>query len=404
MLSPYFDVLRINGAWRFSLAGLILRLPMSMVSISTVLLIKWAYGNYSLAGLVAAVNVIATAICAPSLSRLVDRHGQSRIMGPALATGIAANAGVLIAAIVRADPVLVCVLSAIAGASWGGPGALVRARWASAVSRPGDLTTAYALESSIDEVVYIVGPILSTVLGTAFHPGVGFVLICAFLAIGGIGFYSQRSSEPAPRPRIEGARRRSALREPAVVVMVLTYIAMGALFGANDVAVVEFATALGAPSMSGVLLALFSVGSLVAGLAYGARVWKQELWRLYGIGVATLGVGVTSYLLAHSLWAMALVMTLTGVACAPTMTNVNTIIARVVDADRLTEGLTWVGTSLNIGLSIGSAIAGPAIDAGGSFGGYLVMVGAGWAMVAIMLAGLPTLRRATRDLHRPPID
>ena len=54
MLSPYFDVLRINGAWRFSLAGLILRLPMSMVSISTVLLIKWAYGNYSLAGLVAA--------------------------------------------------------------------------------------------------------------------------------------------------------------------------------------------------------------------------------------------------------------------------------------------------------------------------------------------------------------
>ncbi|MCI6556283.1 MFS transporter [Schaalia hyovaginalis] len=400
MLSPYLEVLRINGSWRFSLAGLILRLPMSMIGISIILLIKASYGNYSLAGLVSALNIIATALCAPTIARYVDRLGQRRVMLPLLMIGIGANAAFLLSAIAHASPVLVAIFSIVAGAAWGAPGAFVRARWANALKeRPKDLTTAYAFESAIDELVYIVGPVLSTVLGTAFHPGVGFVLICLFLTLGGLWFFSQRSSEPAPRPGSEALRHRSVLRNPAVIVMVLTYIAMGSMFGANDVAVVEFAAALGAPSMSGVLLAFFSVGSLVAGLWYGSRTWTQPLWRLFAYGVILLAIGTSTYLLAHSLLVMAIVMTLTGIACAPTMTNVNTIIARVVDADRLTEGLTWVGTSLNIGLSLGSAAAGPAIDAGGAHGGYLVMVGAAWAMAVIMILGLPVLRRAVPLLH-----
>lgn len=403
MLGPYLDVLGINGSWRFSLAGLILRLPMSMIGISIVLLIKASYGNYSLAGLMSALNIIATALCAPAIARRVDRLGQRRVMGPLLALGIGANAAFLVAALLHAPPLLVALFSIVAGACWGAPGAFVRARWANALKdRPKDLTTAYAFESAIDELVYIVGPILSTVLGTALHPGVGFILICLFLTVGGLWFFSQRSSEPAPRPRAEGVRHRSVLRNPGVIVMVLTYIAMGSMFGANDVAVVEFAAALGAPSMSGVLLAFFSVGSLVAGLWYGARTWRQPLWRLFAVGVLLLALGTSAYLLAQSLLVMAIVMTLTGVACAPTMTNVNTIIARIVEADRLTEGLTWVGTSLNIGLSLGSAAAGPAIDEGGAHGGYLVMVGAAWLMVAIMILGLAPLRRAVSRLRPRP--
>ena len=39
MLSTYLDLLRSDRAWRFSLAGLILRLPMSMIGISIILLI-----------------------------------------------------------------------------------------------------------------------------------------------------------------------------------------------------------------------------------------------------------------------------------------------------------------------------------------------------------------------------
>ena len=400
MLGPYLDVLKLNGSWKFSLAGLILRLPMSMTSISIVLLIKASYGNYSLAGLMAALNVIATALCAPIIARYVDRLGQRKVMGPLLTIEVAANAAFLLATIMHASPVLVALITVIAGATWGAPGAFVRARWTNALKdHPKDLTTAYAFESAIDEFVYIIGPVLSTVLGTLFHPGVGLVLICLFLGGGGFWFFSQSASEPAPRPKVEGEHHRSVLRNPAVIVMVLTYIAMGSMFGANDVAVVAFAAALGVPSMSGVLLAFFSIGSLLAGLWYGSRRWTQPLWSLFAFGVMLLAIGTSTYLLAHSIPVMAIVMTLTGITCAPTMTNVNTVIARIVAPERLTEGLTWVGTSLNIGLSLGSAMAGPVIDAGGARSGYFVMVGAAWVMVAIMVLGLPSLRRATISLH-----
>ena len=85
MLSPYLTILRKPGAWTFSAAGTLARLPMSMVTLSIVLLVSAVYGEYALAGRIAAVYVVAQAIAAPQLAVLVDRFGQSIIMRPALA-------------------------------------------------------------------------------------------------------------------------------------------------------------------------------------------------------------------------------------------------------------------------------------------------------------------------------
>ena len=63
MLSTYRRVLAHPGAFRFSATGLVARLPMSMTGIGIVLLVSAVYGSYGLAGTVAAVNVVATAIC-----------------------------------------------------------------------------------------------------------------------------------------------------------------------------------------------------------------------------------------------------------------------------------------------------------------------------------------------------
>ena len=40
MLGTYRDILRYRSAWKFSAAGLILRLPMSMVVLSTILMVR----------------------------------------------------------------------------------------------------------------------------------------------------------------------------------------------------------------------------------------------------------------------------------------------------------------------------------------------------------------------------
>lgn len=404
MLGTYLDILRYRQSWKFSTAGLILRFPMSMVGLSIILMVRTEYGSYTLAGAISGVNVIVMAICAPILARLVDRHGQLRVMAPAWIVATLSMCALLIAVIIHTPAWTLFIPTAIAGATWGAPGALVRSRWSTILHKPGQLTTAYAFESAVDELIYILGPVLSTVLGTAFHPGTGLALSIVCLAVGGVLFLSRRDSEPAITPHDTTAPHEAVIRKPVVLVMAATYIGMGMTFGANDVTLVAFTEERGVPAMSGVLLAVFSLGSLGAALVYGARSWRRPLWQLFAIGVVAMALGITAFLLAFDLWSLAAIILLTGMTCAPTMTNVNMIIQKSVSTAKLTEGLTWMSTSINLGVSLGTAVAGPAIDSAGSRGGFYTMVIAVWAMVLLMAAGLPTLRRSQSAPKNLPID
>ena len=87
-LRPYADIFRTPGAWRFSAAGVIGRMPMSMFGLGTVLLISAATGKYGVAGTVAAVGSLGYAFSSPQVARLVDSRGQRRVLpGPPHETG-----------------------------------------------------------------------------------------------------------------------------------------------------------------------------------------------------------------------------------------------------------------------------------------------------------------------------
>ncbi len=184
VLSHYIDILRIPGAWRFSLGGAILRMPMSMFTIAIILTVKATYDSYTLAGAVAGANVIALSIAAPFLARAVDRHGQSRVMIPALALTSAALVVFVLLTWLQAPVWMVFIAAALQGASWGAPGALVRSRWAKVVTAPGQLNTAYALEAAVDEVAYVLGPIIATLMGTLVFPSAGLVLAIVLIVFG----------------------------------------------------------------------------------------------------------------------------------------------------------------------------------------------------------------------------
>ena len=85
-LAPYAEIFAIPRAWRFSVAGIIGRMPMSMYGLGTVLLISAGTGRYGLAGSVSATGSIGGALCAPQLGRLVDRLGQGRVLAPVCVT------------------------------------------------------------------------------------------------------------------------------------------------------------------------------------------------------------------------------------------------------------------------------------------------------------------------------
>ena len=142
---------------------------------------------------------------------------------------------------------------------------------------------------------------------------------------------------------------------------------------------------------------MFSLGSFISALIYGARSWRRPLWQLFAIGVVALAIGMTAYLLAHTIIALAVIMLISGIACAPTMTNVNMMVAKSVPRHRQTEGLAWLSTAINLGVSLGSSASGPAVDRYGSGGGYVMIAIFAWVMVLIMLIGLPPLKRSLEE-------
>lgn len=412
MLGPYRDVLSRPGALPFSAAGVIARLPMSMVGIGIVLMIEALYDSYGLAGSVSAACVLAQAVCSPQLARLVDQHGQARVMRPAVSVSAAALVALVLCATAGAPVWTLYAAAVLVGATVGSFGALVRARWSYVLDDPRAVHTAYSLESALDELVFVVGPILATTLATSVSPSAGLVVPVVGMVGGGFWFLAQRRTQPPPHPRTDAAtapdgtpvRRTSVMRSGGMVVLAIVFVAMGSIFGATDVSTVAFAEEAGRPGLAGVVLAVFACGSLISGLLYGARHWTTPLWRRFAIGIVALAVGTALFVVVSSMVVLAVVMFVTGFAIAPTLINGNALVQHFVPRERLTEGLTWVGTSLGIGVSVGSWVAGSLIDRQGSHGGYLVVVGAAVLAVVAVLASLRTLRAGTAGLGTAPAD
>lgn len=393
VLQPYRDILARPGALRFSAAGVLARLPMSMVGIAIVLVVSASYHSYGLAGRVTAVLVVATAAAGPQIARLVDRHGQARAMWPFLAVGLTGMAILTVAAATVADPAWLYAGAVLTGCG-GGMGSLVRARWTHVLAdSPRRLHTAYSLESVLDELVFVVGPVLATVLATSPRPELGLAVPAVAALVGGGWFLVQRATEPPVASRDAPRPRGSVLAMPGIAVLLVVFVGMGAIFGASDVATVAFAQELGRKGEVGMVLAVFALGSLTGGLLYGARHWHTPLARRFALGIVALALGVCLFLFIGNLVALSATMFVVGLVISPSIVAGNGLVQAIVPAARLTEGLTWVGTAINVGVSIGSSVAGARVDAAGSHGGYLVVVAAGVAVAVITALAYPALRR-----------
>ena len=393
MLTRYREVLRIPGARRFSAAGVVARLPIGMTGLAMVMLVSIEYGSYALAGATSAAYVLALAICAPQLSRAVDRYGQSRVMLPAITVSGLANLAVAYAAAQHAPGVVLVGLALLVGATQGSLPSLVRARWTHVSRNAGQLHTAFSMEAALDEVAFMLGPVLATWLATTVASWLPLVLSGLTQLVGGWLFLSLRSSEPPAsgrRPRGDGA---ALLRIRVLWLVFAAFAMMGVVFGAVDVSTVAFAGEVGRPAAAGPALLVFSLGSFLAGLVYGSRQWPGSIRQHFVLGTVLLCLGTGSFFFVGSIGALALVMFLTGLALSPTFVAGQSLVHGLVPRDRVTEGLAWVGTSLNAGVALGSSVAGLGVDRAGSPGGFGVTLTGAVLALLVVVAAAPVLRR-----------
>jgi len=354
----YRDILRLPGALRFSAAGLLARSGQAMLGLGLVLMVSALYGSYGLAGVLTAVWAVSWAIGTALLSNLVDRFGQRRVMYPAAVVSALALLVVVGFTLLQLPAWTLVVPVVVAGAAGGSPGALVRARWKHLLSDSPALHTAFSLESTLDEVTYMVGPVIATALAVGVHPASGLFAAAVFSLLGATLFYSQRATEPRVVALTGMARRQGpgkVLMLPGVVAVVVVNLLIGAMFGGIDVTVVAATTSWDQRAASGVVLGMFSLASALAGLLYGIRAWKSALWLRFVVIVVAMFAAAAALLAVNSVIMLTLIGMLFGVTVAPTLINGNSLIGRLVPEAQLTEGLAWMGTGIGIGAAIAPA-------------------------------------------------
>jgi MFS family permease len=302
VIRPYVDLLRLPGALAFSSAGLLARMPMSMTGLGIVLLVSAESGSYALAGALAAAFAVSASLLSPIGSRLVDRYGQARLLPVLAGVGGLAVYAFAWAAVHELPVALLAVTAIVAGAFQPNIGAFVRARWSARLSGTPRLTTAFALESVLDELVFVVGPPLATILATAVAPASALNIAATLLIIGSALLAVQRGTQPLPSRHDDEPRATSAIRLPVVVIIGVIFLLLGGVFGATDVTVVAFAQQRDAGAMAGVLLALFAVGSLVGGLLYGTLDLPVPLPRQLWMSLAALAAGCALIPFVGTFW------------------------------------------------------------------------------------------------------
>ena len=397
-MRSYLAVLRTPGAWRFYVPGFFARLPNAMFSSAITLMIVGYFREYRVAGVVTAVATVANAIAAPIVGRLFDRYGQRRIGRPLIGV-FALSAGGLVAVAATHRPVVVlCLFAACTGAAAFPVGSLVRSRWSTLHGRSQKMQSAFSLESMFDDVAFTVAPTVATTLATVtlplvgFQPAAGVVTMVALLLVAGLIFLAQRDTEPEIAPGADRASR-SAILCPGVLLVTLVFLGVGIQFGSNNITMVAMCEQLGATWLAGPIMACGSVASMLGALFYGARHWVTPLWKRFVIGVVILAGAGLLFLTAHSYVALAMVSFLAGASISPSFVNGNAMIQRLVPATSLTEGLTWIGTSLGVGIAAGASLAGHMVDSYGAHSGYWVLSGGAVVALAIALASARSLRR-----------
>jgi MFS family permease len=376
-LRRYRQILSDRRARAFSLAGFVARLPLSMTGIGIVLLVSLTTGSFGQAGLLTAIVTLTAAVVAPLWGRVIDRVGQARVL---LLAALINNLSlaVLIIAIELAWPLAVSLAAAVGiGAGFTLAGSAVRTRWTLRLNDSPLLNTAFALEAMLDEVVFIVGPILATFLSTAFHPALGVATSAVVGLVGAIALAAQRSSQPPIRSTSRSHVGLSRLPWLVLVPVAIACAALGMVFGGMEVVVVAFAKESGVLPYAGVILMAWAFGSLVAGAITGAIGWHASPARRFRVGATLLAVSLLPLPFVSHPVALALILTLSGMAIAPTLIASVAVTQSSVDQSRLTEALAWTSTGLAAGVAVGAAGVGLLIDHASAQAGFAGVVIAG---------------------------
>ena len=393
-------VFRTRGVPRLLGFALIAELPAGMTALAIVLRITQSGGTYARAGLVGAVGAIGVGVCAPVWSRLVDRRGQTVVLIP---TAIAVSATGIFLAVLPPRGAIGPLLIASTLMGLCQPPALVSARtlWPKVVKDPAVLETTYSIESSMTELVFIVGPLLAVAINAAFGSATAVAASGVLSGVGALGLASSRASR-ATRGTRKTETSHAALRSVGVRILVCAVFTMVIGFAAIDVSVIATARKVAGNGAAGTLIAVWGIGSLLGGMTFGSRSWPGRMSTRIVFFIGAITVFTVALIPVTNLVLLGVLLFVGGLNYAPCFSCINQVVQRIALPGAATESFAWITSGALMGAAAGEAAAGFAITHQSPHAGFAV------ATVALLIACIVVLigRRSIRggDLAPDPHD
>jgi MFS family permease len=402
----YRTLLATRGVRSLLASSLIGRLPIGMGMLLFILVVHAGTGSYTVGGLAAAANSLATAFFSPPLGRLADRGHAALIL---VVTGIlqaASLVGLVVALKLGSDDALIIGIGAVAGVVNPPIAAVTRTVLPRLAPDESTRHTAFALDALLVEMTYVLGPAFVGVVSAIWSGYAAALLAAAFNVIGSFGLAAAgpvRHGYPVTVPTRDGSRWRrliGPLASRGLRTVLIVSIMQAAAFGVLEVAIPAYTNARGMPQAGGLLFAVWSCGSIVGGLWYGGQDFRAPLGRQYAVLMALNVVGFGSMLLAGGPYTLGICLFFAGLFIAPATTVEGSLVTQLSPPDATTEAFTWSGTAIYLGFALGSGIG--AIALSSSLGSTSALTNATLIAVGLSAIGMLLTVAERRSLRVTP--
>jgi predicted MFS family arabinose efflux permease len=363
MPAAYSDLLRSRSvAWLLA-TSVVGRFNQGMTGLALLLLVT-QHSTYAAAGVVSASYLVGGCMAGPVLSRLADARGRRKVLS---ITSVLFAGAMCALSLAPARPVLMALFALLAGLCTPPLTASIRAVLPALVT-PEQRRSVFALESTVQELIFILGPPLTAVLATVGGPRVAVAAAGGLALLGTLGFARDHNADAGRTHadlRLPGGR---VLRSPGIAGVIVAGTALISAFACETVGVVAIVSGRHASSGSAFILACTSLGSLCGGLYYGSRRHHRAELRHLLLFVAT---GLAALMLAPDRIALTVLLFCWGLTIAPALSRLFERLSSLAPIGASTEAFGWMGSGLTAGNAIGSAV-----------GGFLVTADSGRAAIA----------------------
>jgi MFS family permease len=359
----YRAVLTEPGTFRLLSTALVGRLPQGMASLAVLLLVREATHSYAAAGVAVGAGAAGAAVCAPVLGRLLDRFSRRIVVGAAAFTQASIYVLLFLAATAHASTIVLVVCAGCAGALVPPIAPVVRTILGDIFDDASVRETAFGLEAIAQETIWIVGPLLVSIVVAASSPKAAVLLVAAVGVIGTSLFLRSPLLEHDDGSHSESAPPGSALSSVDLRWLLIPVALTGMSLGAIEVGLPSLALHDGHRTLSGFLLALWSLGSVAGGLRYSSMRWRSPLGTRYVMLLLAGFVCTVPVILAGQITVVAVCAFIAGLAIAPTFSCQYSLVGRVITPGTEHEAFSWMLSALiggaSAGLALGGAVIGP---------------------------------------------